>query len=344
MRPEITYSGHHFQLPRDFLRDATHLNPWRSLLGLALTWAAILALWGLLRFAIPASYFWYFYLPLIFLIAGRQGALLQLVHEGAHGLLHPDKNKNRALLKWFCSLPVGVFPEGYTRAHMKHHAYTNTLKDPASDREKYRVTDMRNPFLYFLFLKDLSGWTALSIFFAYQEAQESGSQRKDDNRPRFSSFLELCLVQLVILGLGFQFQIKDYILLWLVPAISPHMFLMRVRGIAEHGLISQLGKVAELPSQGTFYTRSFLTTANRYSFRPLIWIEKMLIGSFEVYYHHEHHLFPTVPFYHLQKIHQRIRFQVQSENPDVYAKGYFAAALRSLLKPETKHVTTLVET
>lgn len=273
---------------------------------------------------------YFLYVPIIFLIAGRFGSLLQLIHEASHTLLSPDRKTNDRLAKWLCSLPVGVFYEGYVTGHMLHHAWTNTDKDPKADTEKYRLTDFKDPALYLLLLKDLLGITALSIFFAYKESNDSSQKTKES---KVVPLLQLCLVQSLLLGGLFQFDIVHYILFWLFPAVSPHMFLMRIRGIAEHGLSKQLNVEIKSPSDGNFYTRSFFTKQNHYSVTPLIWIEKLLIGSLNVNHHHEHHLFPTVPFYNLPILHERIAPLVHAQNPDIYAKGYFAAAFRSLTQP-----------
>ena len=53
----------------------------------------------------------------------------------------------------------------------------------------------------------------------------------------------------------------------------------------------------------------------------------MLIGSFYVHYHHEHHLFPKVPWYNLPKLGEQISKNVKENNSsEVYRKGYFSAA------------------
>jgi len=331
LRDEIYYSGHSYALPKEFLREVTHVRPYRGALEILLIWAEIAVLWWVGMSLWTSAWFWVAYLPLAFLIAGRLGAFLQLIHEAAHFLLFPHRSWNHGAAKWLCGLPIGVFFDGYASGHRRHHAYTNLMKDPASDREKYRITDFRDPNLYLLFLKDIVGWTALSIFFDYKHTEEASDS--DGTPSKIKSLPELCLVQLFILMLCFQGNVLLYFLLWIFPAISPHMVLMRVRGIAEHGLSRQLGKTIHVASEGTYYTRSFLTPQNSYRFAPAVWLEKCLIGSLSVHYHHEHHLFPNVPFYHLKAVHTRIAPRVTAQNPDVYARGYVAAALRNLSDP-----------
>ena len=102
---------------------------------------------------------------------------------------------------------------------------------------------------------------------------------------------------------------------------------MRIRGLAEHGQSNQLGCKAETNSAGTFYTRSFLTHVNSYKSFILVGLEKILIGSFYVHYHHEHHIFPKVPWYNLPKLSTLIAKNIQKNNTsETYRKGYFSAA------------------
>lgn len=114
-------------------------------------------------------------------------------------------------------------------------------------------------------------------------------------------------------------------LFWIIPAISPHMFLMRIRGIAEHGLPNQLGIDISDNRQGNLYTRSFLS-ARKVNNSLLSWLEKILIGSLDVHYHHEHHLLPNVPHYNLKKVHEKIYQKAIILNPNIFVSGYFKAA------------------
>lgn len=271
-----------------------------------------------------------FYLVFAFLIASRMGVLLQLIHEAAHGLLVKNKKLNSLYSDIFCAMPIGITHSGYTRGHSLHHAYTGTENDPDSDKEKYKEPNFSKINVYWLLLKDLSGITALSVFFSYQNNSYQESKKVGDRKQIFITLVRFGLVQLFLLIFLFQFSIIDYLLFWLYPAIGPHMFLMRFRGIAEHGLAGQLNVRVNNVREGIFYTRSFGTSKKKYKYFPLTFIERFLIGSLNVYYHHEHHLYPMVPFYNLPKLHDLIKNEVYDSNPDIYAKGYFSAAIRNL--------------
>ena len=284
-----------------------------------------------------------------FLIAGRAGVFLQLVHEAAHGLVSKGKF-NDWFGNWMAAYPIGLDLKGYQEGHTRHHVCTNQKCDPVSDSEKYRVCDVKNPKLWLLFLKDLLGITAISVRFMYEqpsanlkhrdiveslEYEETNAQAQllpDGSWQRtIKKYASISLIQLLILGFLFNFNVIHYFFLWLIPLVTAHMVLMRVRGIAEHGLGIQLGvKNLEEKTKGSFYTRSFGTPVNHYSFPLFVWLERFLIGSLDVYYHHEHHLYPTVPYYNLHKIHKLISEKIKTSNPDVYAKGYFACLFFNL--------------
>lgn len=330
---ELKYRPSEFAIPEDKMRELQTLSPWRSLFGCLHVWATILGLLFVYRFVVPADYFWLLYVPVIFLIAGRFGALLQLIHEGAHDLLWDTKSGNDFIGRWLCSLPVGVNFDGYTSGHSLHHAHAGTDRDPVSDREKYLITDFREPKLYLLLFKDLLGLTALISFFGYTSADEARARKQGpgaETRAKLKFLAQTCIAQLLILGIVFQFNVLHYAILWLYPAVGPHMFLMRIRGIAEHGLARQIGAEVNRGDQGTFYTRSFSTPKKSYGFPLITWVERCFIGSFYVNYHHEHHMFPHVPFYNLPKVHQVVAERVSERNPDVYEAGYLSAAFRSL--------------
>ena len=268
-----------------------------------------------------------FYVPCIFLIAGRQGAFVQLVHEASHFLVSKNNKLNDFFGNYLCAFPIGVNFAGFRSGHNNHHVNTATPNDSPTDLDKYRVVDTKKFDLYKLFIKDLVGISALEVFISYGKNKTETVNIEKKSKKKFFLFLtKLSLTQLLILAL-FGFNIINYILFWIIPLISPHMFLMRIRGLAEHGQSNQLGCTAETNSAGTFYTRSFLTEVNSYKSAIVVFLEKILIGSFNVNFHHEHHIFPNIPWYNLKKLSKLISKNVQKNNSSrTYRKGYVEAA------------------
>ncbi len=269
-----------------------------------------------------------FYLPCIFIIAGRQGAMVQLVHEASHHLVSKNHKLNDFFGSYLCSYPIGVNFVGFRQGHNNHHVNTATENDSPTDLDKYKDVNVKGFGLYKLFLKDLVGISALEVFLSYGK----NNQKKTEKRSRkliIYTFIKLSFVQLIILSF-FSFNIINYFLFWIIPLVSPHMFLMRIRGLAEHGQSNQLGCKVENNSAGTFYTRSFLTPISRYRNLFVIFLEKILIGSFNVHYHHEHHIFPNIPWYNLPELNRLVSDNVIKVNTSkVYRNGYFSAAFNS---------------
>ena len=105
------------------------------------------------------------------------------------------------------------------------------------------------------------------------------------------------------------------------------MILMRVRGITEHGAYRQFDIQVMTPNQGNYYTRSVVMDNPTFFKNFIFQIERVLIGSLNCNYHHEHHLFPKVPFYKLSKVHRYINKDVRERNQLVYVDGYFSTLL-----------------
>lgn len=312
--------------------ELTKVETSKALLAIALIWMGVIFFVVLGEWILEENYY-YLYIPVVFLIAGRQGALLQMVHEGAHMLISKNKRINFFFSHYFCALPIGITHDGYARGHYMHHLHTGSELDPPSDRDKYRETDFKSPKVYKLLLKDLLGISAIQVFLSYMSNSDGNHQKnKIEILHIFRKLLPLLLVQLVILVIFFRLNLVLYILLWIIPAVSAHMVLMRIRGIAEHGLPNQLGLEIKNSEIGNFYTRSFLTSKNQYKIKLISIVEKLLIGSQSVFFHHEHHLMPNVPFYNLKKLNELISDRVNKLNPNIYEKGYFSAAFRSILK------------
>lgn len=338
---EVLYGPQWYNLDKQALAELKLLKPHKPVIAALINWVLIFAIVkGFL--SLPSPWIYYLYPLVIFLIAGRAGVFLQLAHEASHGLIAPGKF-NDWFGNWISCYPIGLDLKGYQEPHMRHHACTNQVCDPLSDSEKYKVVTVKNPKLWLLFLKDLLGITAISVRFMYDQpiANKEREEIEDylETEEGYKSFhtstvtlgqklakyASIALWQVALLAALFNFNPLHYILLWAVPLVTAHMFLMRVRGIAEHGLGIQLGVTnLDKKTRGTFFTRSFGTPMNHYGFPALNWIERFLIGSLDVYYHHEHHLFPKIPYYNLPKAHQLVAAQVKEKNPAVFAKGYFA--------------------
>jgi fatty acid desaturase len=326
----MKYSIRAYEMPSGLIAELTALDSKKVLWMVAWLWAVVLTFAGLgvwLRTQVSVVTFCLIYPLLALCLAGRLGAFLQIVHEAAHRLISKKNSVNDFVGQWLAALPIGLNLGGYTSGHLQHHAYTNTERDLATDLEKHRITDLMNPRLYWLFLRDLIGITAVGSILGHTQ---NAGKRKKTAEPRVLPLLVLC--QLVILAVVFQLNVINYVLFWFLPLISSHMALMRVRGIAEHGWPGQLQLSILSADEGNLYTRTVLPFAQSRSPWVVKAIEKFLIGTVACNFHHEHHLLPTVPYYHLSKLHDHLRPQVETRNPGVYVDGYLSAFLQGARK------------
>jgi fatty acid desaturase len=329
--PARKYSVRVYGLPKEFVSDVSRLTSRRTLASLCGVWLGIFALVFFATRLLPHSWFWYVYLPVGIVIAGRQGALLQIVHEAAHQLVSGDKRTNDFVGNWLAALPVGLTLPGYQAGHMQHHAYTGTADDLPNDLEKHAFTDLKDKNLHLSLIRDAVGISALRSFLGHSTRHKHPSGQPAPaarSMANLSRLAKMGVVQLIILAVIFRLRPIDYLLLWIVPLVTFNMLLMRVRGIAEHGLPGQRNIPIETADQGNLHTRSMVPAKGSLSAYLVSGVETVLIGSLSCNFHHEHHLLPNVPYYNLRKIHERIREQASRIQPDIYVSGYFAAFLK----------------
>ena len=255
--------------------------------------------------------------PLIaIIIAGRQGSFLQIVHEGAHSLIHSNKKFND-LIGNFVGGFIGVSMDDYRFTHGNHHMNTNTKNDDPNDLEKYSVTNVKNRKLWFLFLRDIFGISALiRIKGMFIKKNKSITTQRNN-------YLTLILCQILIF-LSLSMSVVDYLLIWIIPLFTANMFLMRIRGIAEHGLPSQLQLSIIKGNNGSLLTR----TLNPDPSNPNIVVkvlELISMGSLSINYHLEHHLIPNVPHYNLKKLHKLMKLYEIADLRINYQSGYFSS-------------------
>ena len=95
-------------------------------------------------------------------------------------------------------------------------------------------------------------------------------------------------------------------LLWVGAWLTTYSLAMRIRSIAEHGMIPE-------PSDDFRNTRTTLAR----------WWERLLVAPNRVNYHLEHHLMVAVPHYNLPRLHRMLRERGVLEGACV-APGYLS--------------------
>jgi fatty acid desaturase len=93
---------------------------WKGVALVLHCWAAIGAAMAV-GIACPVS------IPVMEMVIGnRQLGLFVLMHEAAHGLLHPSRPINDRLALWFCGSELTV----YRPYHLQHHRFVQQSEDP----------------------------------------------------------------------------------------------------------------------------------------------------------------------------------------------------------------------
>ncbi len=99
------------------------------------------------------------------ILGGRQLGLSILMHDGAHGLLHPDRKTNNWLGQWPTGAATGSDLHAYRAYHLTHHKFTQQAEDP--DLALSAPFPTSHDSLRRKFIRDLTGQT----FYKQRRAQ-----------------------------------------------------------------------------------------------------------------------------------------------------------------------------
>ena len=197
-------------------------------------------------------------------------------HEGVHRTLHKNIWVNN-IIGSICGYLVLQTMAGYRVLHLKHHKYLNTKGDPGLlttyVSNKYVITAME--WGYFLF-----GYVAFLTVIPYQGFKQGNI--KDRFLIGLDIFFIFFLFWLSINNLPFIWFIHG----WLIPMIFVH-FMMNIRGMSQHLMLEDYHD----PFKG----------ARTIKAHPIV--DFFLCNE---NYHIEHHLYPSVPWYNLKKVHELI--------------------------------------
>lgn len=223
----------------------------------------------------------------IVLIGSRQLGLGILMHDGAHGVLCKTPWLNNAVSQWLCAFPIFSETFAYRDYHLKHHRTTQQKDDPdliLSAPFPITRTSFRRKMI-----RDITGQTGFQ-----QRRSQLRAGLGDPTWPlakRFAHFRRK-------LGRPFVFNIAlfagltlagywyFYPLFWLLPLITWHMVITRIRNIAEHAIV---------PDDNDPFRNARTVMAG-----PLM---RALVAPYWVNYHVEHHLLMWVPCYNLPRMH-----------------------------------------
>lgn len=298
----------------------------------------IFTTWGIIAFAFAIVALWP-HLPTIFvpilvalvLIGNRHLALSILVHDACHHALFKTKGLNEFFGTWFAAAPELQSLGGYRHYHMQHHKYTG--EDYQGDKGDPDIILTRNypiskKSLTKWLLKDLTGRSAPRLYLGLL-AMNLGLIKYDlsgrvvmlpqpkrsawgwitlGTKKLFPFFLSNAVIFTALWLVG---QPWLY-LLWIASMMTTFQFFVRIRSIAEHGM---------LPRVSDMFQNTRTTEVS--------WWERLTFAPHHVNYHMEHHFLMAVPSYRLPQMHKILKSR------GVFDKVYVAQGYADILRLAT---------
>lgn len=250
--------------------------------------ALIAHAWLVIAAAGAMALVWPVTLPLAVMIIGaRQLGLAILMHDAAHGALHPDPRVNDFLGD---KLTTGSL-FAYRPYHLSHHKYVQQAEDPDLVLSApFPITRMS---LKRKIVRDLTGqtyykqhWSGLVARLLARRPGEALWPILQDaivSRRRF--LLGMAAAVAVTAPFGYWWA---WPALWLLPQATWLPMVTRLRNIAEHAGVA---KDEPDPLRHARTTRANL-------------LERIFLAPYWVNYHCEHHMFMHVPCYSLPRAHR----------------------------------------
>ena len=265
-------------------------------------WLGVFSAVGTVAAAVTAALVWWSW-PMVFaamfVIATRQQAFFVLAHDAAHYRLFASRSLN----DWVGGLlasAVGISMRSYRVIHRLHHNDLYGQSDP--DIPLSAGYPRGRMYLLKRLGRDLLGATApkaYSYFFgapALNTAANVNRRPEDDTAPqlreaaqvdrRFVIGMQLSMLAAAVLS-GY---LLEYLVLWVLPAVTLLQAMLRLRAIMEHGAV-------EDTSTPLFAARTNLGP------RWVLW----WFFPHHVNYHIEHHLYPAIPHYNLPYAHRALK-------------------------------------
>ncbi|MCA9580590.1 MAG: fatty acid desaturase [Myxococcales bacterium] len=214
------------------------------------------------------------YLLTIVVIGSRQATIIKnTLHDGVHGLLHPDRKLNDAIAKYFI-LPVFLFMphsfDAWRHVHLLHHSFSGTPEDPELQMRAFQASRWK---IAGRILINLSG---LRLIIDLADWIFRGTW--------FSRIFAVAFTTSMAVGLVEANPVALFVaVFWVVPRFTWMTTCLFIYMLAEH----------YLPEEGYDFDDPFRT-------REVIqsWFDALFVMP-HGHWHLTHHLFPSVPFHNL---------------------------------------------
>ena len=208
-----------------------------------------------------------------------------------HDLSHLNLFKSKSTNYFFGYIISGLFAIPFLNfrdEHLSHHKHHGSEDDPAKDDYQVKINTKKDLMLFLL-----SPLIGLSTFKKIKENYLNKERKKIKTSDNIGIITVLIIqVTLICLFLYFKnYGILHYFIFIVLPGTTFFLFFSRLRQFLEH-----YPNLSDDERNIDFVSRSF----------NLNFFENLIFSSASFKYHHEHHLFPSIPSVHLEKIYNEL--------------------------------------
>jgi fatty acid desaturase len=239
-------------------------------------------IWGALLFYY-VGFVDYKYLPVFFMLfLASQRCFQTLVHDSSHRLFSKNMKRNDTVANYVIAGWIGSTLQAYRTIHFKHHAHNGSALDP--EFISYGTIKKKYGGLIIYILRYIFCVEATRLFTKYY-LNDKSTMNKNESKAVLSKSLiydklHIYVTQLTLLMLFILIDAGYLYILWVYIAVSWSPLLSGLRFLVEH------------PDE----TDKTVTTKSWF-------LEKIYFAPFNFNYHYEHHVWPSLPPYHLKEAH-----------------------------------------
>ena len=240
-------------------------------------------------------------IPFYLLAAASLHGISLFTHEGVHGTLSMRPWWNRAL-SIACAQPVLQNFSAYKVLHLKHHHHLGQEGDP----------DHYANYTSWTWLEFMMHWGRFIIGYpAYITMIPILGFRQGNASARRWIIFEVCLLIALVTAAVLWMPWLWLLHCWLIPMLVINT-MVNIRGMSQHTFL-------EHQSDTILGTRSILTNPVTAFFMC------------NENYHLEHHLYPSIPWYNLARLHRLLRDDLVARGAP-FINSYFAFVREFVVK------------